>query len=103
MFLRECLWLLQGIIIMASTVQSKATKLFCRCSNCDDVQEVEVKAGLGGALIPRKCLTGQARNAGCPMDPYVVDPDMCQYQDIQKLKRKCPPNLPPHLDFQGRC
>ena len=32
---------------MASTVQSKATKLFCRCSNCDDVQEIAVKSGLG--------------------------------------------------------
>ena len=37
----------RGIIIMASTVQSKATKLFCRCSNCDDVQEIAVKSGLG--------------------------------------------------------
>ena len=38
-----------GIIIMASTVQSKATKLFCRCTNCQDVQEIVVKAGLAGA------------------------------------------------------
>eukprot|EP01046_Picozoa_sp_COSAG06_P030255 COSAG06_NODE_2862_length_6156_cov_37.661165_6_plen_298_part_00 len=84
-----------GIIIMASNVQSKATKLFCRCSHCDDVQEIEVKSGLGGAQIPRKCMTGQARQAGCPLDPYVVDPDMCQYQDNQKLKlQEAPENVP---------
>ena len=47
-----------GIIIMASTVQSKATKLFCRCTNCQDVQEIAVKAGLAGAQIPRKCVSG---------------------------------------------
>ena len=84
-----------GIIIMASTVQSKATKLFCKCRHCDDVQEIELKVGLSGAQIPRKCVTGSARNAGCPLDPYDVDPDKCQYQDIQKLKlQEAPENVP---------
>jgi DNA replication licensing factor MCM5 len=86
----------QGIIISASTVQSKATKLFCRCKTCDDVQEVEVKMGLGGAAIPRKCKASGARGGQpCPMDPYEVDPDQCTFQDIQKLRlQETPENVP---------
>jgi DNA replication licensing factor MCM5 len=73
-----------GIIISASSIQSKASKLFCRCTTCGDVQEIDVKLGMGGAKLPRTC--PGSRESGCALDPYTIDPDLCTYQDVQKFK-----------------
>lgn len=49
--------------------------------------------GLGGAPLPRKCPNASANN--CGMDSYEVDPDMCTYQDIQKLRlQETPEDVP---------
>ena len=47
---------LTGIVIAASQVRSKATRLAIQCNNCGHkVRNIELKAGFDGYQFPRKC------------------------------------------------
>ncbi|KAF5288491.1 hypothetical protein FQA39_LY15420 [Lamprigera yunnana] len=76
-----------GIIIKASGVRAKATKITIQCRNCQNmIPNLPLKPGLEGYLLPRKCNTEQVGRTQCPTDPYFILPDKCHCVDFQILK-----------------
>ncbi|PLB52049.1 putative DNA replication licensing factor Mcm5 [Aspergillus steynii IBT 23096] len=88
-----------GIVIGASTISSKATIVHIRCKNCDHGENLSVEGGFAGLSLPRRC--GRERQPGegiqeqCPLDPYVVSHDKCQFVDQQVLKLQEAPDQVP--------
>ena len=82
-----------GIITSASKSQIKASKLSIRCRNCGDSKNIFVKSGLAGAFTPRVCDRSQQER--CPLDPYYIVPEECEYKDYQTLKIQEAPELVP--------
>ncbi|KAH8430665.1 minichromosome maintenance protein 5 [Aspergillus melleus] len=88
-----------GIVIGASTISSKATIVHIRCKNCDHSDNLSVEGGFAGLSLPRRC--GRERQPGegvqeqCPLDPYVVSHDKCQFVDQQVLKLQEAPDQVP--------
>jgi DNA replication licensing factor MCM5 len=82
-----------GIITSASKSQIKASKLSIRCRNCGDTKQIVVKSGLAGAFTPRTC--DRAQQEKCPMDPYFIVPEECEYKDYQTIKIQEAPELVP--------
>lgn len=47
-----------GIIVSASGIKAKATKIAIMCRTCQDIRaNLQIKPGLEGFLMPRKCAT----------------------------------------------
>ncbi|CAD6231736.1 GSCOCG00001561001-RA-CDS [Cotesia congregata] len=80
-----------GIIVSASGIRSKATKISIQCRSCRTIQSnIPIKPGLEGYALPRKCTTPK-----CQLDPFFVMPDMCRCVDFQVLKlQELPDNIP---------
>ena len=88
--------MIPGIIIAASKVQAKATTIFAQCRGCQNIKQVHVKAGFGGASLPRKCEEPrQPGEAACPIDPYTILPEKCTYVDQQKWRLQESPEMVP--------
>ena len=87
-----------GIIIAASNVRAKATKITLQCRGCQElIKDVNINSGLEGYLLPRKCNTDQTgRLNKCPVDPYFIIPDKCDCVDYQVLKLQEVPESVPH-------
>ncbi|XP_033627243.1 DNA replication licensing factor mcm5-like [Asterias rubens] len=85
-----------GIVIAASAIRAKATKITIQCRGCRNyVPNLSVKPGLEGYTMPRKCNTDQAGRPSCPLDPYFIVPDKCRCVDYQTLKlQECPEDVP---------
>ncbi|XP_050508532.1 DNA replication licensing factor Mcm5 [Diabrotica virgifera virgifera] len=85
-----------GIVISASGIKAKATKISIQCRTCSDViPNLSVKPGLEGYILPRKCNTEQAGRPKCPLDPFFIMPDKCQCVDFQVLKlQELPHGIP---------
>ncbi|KAL3874355.1 hypothetical protein ACJMK2_037383 [Sinanodonta woodiana] len=85
-----------GIVIAASAVRAKATKLAIQCRSCRNViNNIAVKPGLEGYALPRKCNTDQAGAPKCPVDPFFIMPDKCTCVDFQVLKlQESPESVP---------
>ena len=86
-----------GIITAASRTNIKATSVTWKCQNCGHEVVTRIKFGFGGAAAPRKC--GQA-NPGldkqqCPLDPYRIVSEKCEFMDQQTLKLQEAPELIP--------
>ncbi|KAI9685168.1 MAG: minichromosome maintenance protein 5 [Bathelium mastoideum] len=87
-----------GIVIGASTLSSKATKLGIQCRNCQHMDAIDVTGGFSGVSLPRTC--GRDRMPGedsakCPIDPYFVVHEKCQFIDQQVLKlQEAPDDVP---------
>ncbi|XP_065222738.1 DNA replication licensing factor Mcm5 [Planococcus citri] len=76
-----------GIIVAASGIRAKSTKIAIQCRTCRNViPNLPVKPGLDGYVLPRKCNTEQAGRPKCPLDPYFIIPDKCACVDYQILK-----------------
>lgn len=85
-----------GIIIAASGIKAKATKISIQCRSCSNViPNLPVNPGLEGYQLPRKCNTEQAGRPKCPMDPYFIMPDKCKCVDFQVLKLQELPDFIP--------
>ncbi|KAJ5919618.1 DNA replication licensing factor Mcm5 [Penicillium verhagenii] len=88
-----------GIVIGASTISSKATIVHVRCKNCDFSLNITVDGGFSGLSLPRRC--GRQKEPGdqpgeaCPLDPYVVHHEKCQFVDQQVLKLQEAPDQVP--------
>ncbi|KAL1799268.1 hypothetical protein ACET3X_003305 [Alternaria dauci] len=87
-----------GIIIGASTLSSKSTALAIRCRNCQHEEILPVSGGFSGVSLPRTC--GRKRGEGeigeqCPLDPYYVMHERCQFIDQQVLKLQEAPDQVP--------
>eukprot|EP00095_Tigriopus_kingsejongensis_P004487 maker-scaffold168_size293125-snap-gene-1.88 protein:Tk04487 transcript:maker-scaffold168_size293125-snap-gene-1.88-mRNA-1 annotation:"dna replication licensing factor mcm5" len=86
-----------GIIIASSGVRAKATRISIQCRTCRTVvPDIDIKPGLEGYAMPRKCNTEQAGRPKCPMDPFFIMPDKCQCVDFQILKLQESPDSVPH-------
>ncbi|XP_045452880.1 DNA replication licensing factor Mcm5 [Melitaea cinxia] len=85
-----------GIVISASAIKAKATKISIQCRSCRNViPNLPVKPGLEGYVMPRKCNTEQAGRPKCPLDPYFIIPDKCKCIDYQVLKLQEAPEMIP--------
>lgn len=86
-----------GIVIGASTLSSKSTALAIRCRNCQHEQTIPVSGGFSGVSLPRQC--GHEKQPGesekCPLDPYYVLHEKCQFIDQQILKLQEAPDQVP--------
>ncbi|KAI9444999.1 MCM-domain-containing protein [Lactarius indigo] len=92
-----------GIVISASVLSSRATKLHLQCRACRSVKTINPGAGLGGLGggaergLPRVCdgpeLEGQKKD--CPMDPYLVMHSKSTFSDHQTLKLQEAPDMVP--------
>jgi len=86
-----------GLVISASNVRSKATKISLQCRGCNEiVNNLYLKPGLEGFLLPRKCNSDQTgRTLKCPVDPFFIMPDKCKCVDFQLLKLQEAPEAVP--------
>ncbi|KAK1878254.1 DNA replication licensing factor mcm5 [Dissostichus eleginoides] len=76
-----------GIIISATPVRAKATKVCLQCRGCRSViSNIPLPPGLQGYALPRKCNTESAGRVKCPVDPYFIIPDRCVCVDFQTLR-----------------
>lgn len=92
-----------GIIISASVLSSRATKLTLQCSNCHSYKFIYPQGGLGGLGsgsergLPRKCDAsppgGEANS--CPLDPYIIIHQKSTFTDQQTLKLQEAPDMVP--------
>uniref|UniRef100_A0A915EI53 DNA replication licensing factor MCM5 n=1 Tax=Ditylenchus dipsaci TaxID=166011 RepID=A0A915EI53_9BILA len=87
-----------GIIVAASQVRSRATRISLQCRTCrHTINDVEVKPGMEGFPLPQKCGSAQtAQWKRCPMDPYMIMPDKSKCIDFQTLKMQENPEDVPH-------
>jgi DNA replication licensing factor MCM5 len=87
-----------GIIIGASTLSSKSTALAIRCRNCQHEEILPVSGGFAGVSLPRTCSRQRAdgdNSDKCPLDPYYVMHERCQFIDQQVLKLQEAPDQVP--------
>lgn len=87
-----------GIIISASTIRVKATKITIQCRGCKNtIPNIGLKPGLEGYAMPRSCPTDQTgKPAPCPLDPFFILPDKCKCVDFQILKLQESPDAVPN-------
>ena len=99
-----------GIVIGASTLSSKSTALHIQCRNCRNTETLSVSGGISGISLPRSC--SQKRTQGdptdkCPLDPFFVVHEKCQFIDQQILKLQEAPDqvpvgeLPRHIKISA--
>ena len=85
-----------GIAVSASAVRSKAVKMSLQCRSCRSViHNIEVKPGLEGYTLPRRCSTEAQGREPCPLDPYFILPDKCKCVDFQTVKLQEAPDAVP--------
>ena len=73
-----------GIVIQASGLRAKATRLTLQCRSCRNIiSNMAVKPGLEGVSLPRRCSSDQTGRPKCAMDPFFVVPDKCKCVDFQ--------------------
>lgn len=86
-----------GIVIAASSMRCKATRISIQCRSCRNfMNNISVKPGLEGYALPRKCPTDQAGRPKCPVDPFFIVPEKCQCIDYQLLKLQEAPEAVPN-------
>eukprot|EP00057_Strongylocentrotus_purpuratus_P035774 XP_801948.1 PREDICTED: DNA replication licensing factor mcm5 [Strongylocentrotus purpuratus] len=85
-----------GIVIAASAIRAKATRITIQCRSCRNyMPNLTLKPGLEGYSMPRKCNTDQAGRPKCPLDPFFIVPDKCKCVDFQILKlQEAPEDVP---------
>ena len=92
-----------GIVISASVLSSRATKLHLQCRACQTSKIIYPPSGLGGIGsgndrgLPRRCdapeLEGQKKD--CPLDPYLIIHSKSVFTDHQTLKLQEAPDMVP--------
>ncbi|KAG2146514.1 MCM-domain-containing protein [Suillus bovinus] len=92
-----------GIVISASVLSSRATKLHLQCRACRSTKDVYPAGGLGGIGngsdrgLPRVCDAPELENQkkDCPMDPYIIVHSKSAFVDQQTLKLQEAPDMVP--------
>ena len=88
--------MIPGIVIASSKVKAKATTVVAQCKGGQATRQIPVRAGFGGASLPRKCEEPrQPGEAPCPVDPYSIMPERCKYIDMQTWKLQEAPEMVP--------
>ncbi|CAK5279944.1 unnamed protein product [Mycena citricolor] len=92
-----------GIVISASVLSSRATKLHLQCRSCGTPKMIYPSGGMGGVGggsdrgLPRFC---EGRDAGgkttdCPTDPFLIIHPKSTFADQQTLKLQEAPDMVP--------
>ncbi len=87
-----------GIVIGASVMSSKATRVALQCRSCQHEQQVHVLGGFAGVTLPRRCGRSRIPNdptPQCPLDPYIVLHEKSQFIDQQIIKLQEAPDQVP--------
>ncbi|EJD55384.1 ATP dependent DNA helicase [Auricularia subglabra TFB-10046 SS5] len=92
-----------GIVISASVLHARATKLHLQCRQCGNVQTVNPPSGLGGVGggsdrgLPRRCEAPAPDGAekDCGMDPFLIVHAKSIFADHQILKLQEAPDMVP--------
>lgn len=92
-----------GIVIAASVLSSRATRLHLQCRACRSSKIVYPQGGLGGLGggaergLPRVCEapTAEGQKKDCPMDPYLIVHSKSAFTDHQTLKLQEAPDMVP--------
>ncbi|KAI1797594.1 ATP dependent DNA helicase [Ganoderma leucocontextum] len=92
-----------GIVISASVLSSRSTKLHLQCRACRSTKIIFPPSGLGGLGsgsdrgLPRRCeapeVEGQKKD--CPLDPYLIIHSKSMFTDHQTLKLQEAPDMVP--------
>ncbi|KAJ7169482.1 MCM-domain-containing protein [Mycena filopes] len=92
-----------GIVISASVLSSRATKLHLQCRSCRNTKDISPAGGMGGVGggsdrgLPRFCDApgpGGGKN-DCPIDPYLIVHSKSTFADQQTLKLQEAPDMVP--------
>ncbi|PCH33364.1 MCM-domain-containing protein [Wolfiporia cocos MD-104 SS10] len=92
-----------GIVISASVLSARATKLHLQCRACRTPKIVYPPSGLGGLGggsdrgLPRRCDAPELENQkkDCPLDPYLIIHSKSTFSDHQTLKLQEAPDMVP--------
>lgn len=92
-----------GIVISASVLSSRATKLHLQCRACRFVKMIYPGGGLGGTGggsdrgLPRVCDSEprEGETKDCPLDPYTIIHSKSTFADQQTLKLQEAPDMVP--------
>jgi DNA replicative helicase MCM subunit Mcm2 (Cdc46/Mcm family) len=92
-----------GIVISASVLSSRATKLHLTCRSCNHIKTLYPTGGLGGVGsgtdrgLPRVCEAPvpEGQKKECPMDPYIIVHSKSMFSDHQILKLQEAPDMVP--------
>ncbi|KZP32230.1 MCM-domain-containing protein [Athelia psychrophila] len=92
-----------GIVISASVLSSRSTKLHLQCRACKAMKIVKPPGGMGGIGsgsdrgLPRICDAPEpdGQKKDCPMDPYIILHSKSSFVDQQTLKLQEAPDMVP--------
>ncbi|KAF8078299.1 MCM2/3/5 family-domain-containing protein [Lyophyllum atratum] len=92
-----------GIVISASVLSSRATKLHLQCRACRSTKIVHPAGGMGGVGggsdrgLPRFCDAPEpdGQKKDCPIDPYLIIHSKSTFADQQTLKLQEAPDMVP--------
>lgn len=92
-----------GIVISASVLSSRATKLHLQCRACRSTKMIYPSGGMGGVGggsdrgLPRICEepAPEGQKKDCPMDPYLIIHSKSTFTDQQTLKLQEAPDMVP--------
>ncbi|KAF9459421.1 MCM2/3/5 family-domain-containing protein [Collybia nuda] len=92
-----------GIVISASVLSSRATKLHLQCRACRSTKMIYPSAGMGGVGggsdrgLPRVCDAPEpdGQKKDCPLDPYLIIHSKSTFADHQTLKLQEAPDMVP--------
>lgn len=92
-----------GIVISASVLSSRATKLHLQCRSCRAPKDIYPSGGMGGVGggsdrgLPRFCDAPEVggKKNDCPIDPYLIVHSKSTFADQQTLKLQEAPDMVP--------
>lgn len=92
-----------GIVISASVLSSRATKLHLQCRACRSTKIIHPSGGMGGVGggsdrgLPRVCDAPEpdGQKKDCPLDPYLIIHSKSTFADQQTLKLQEAPDMVP--------
>jgi DNA replication licensing factor MCM5 len=88
-----------GIVTAASKPIVKAKTIVAQCKGCQNRIQLKVGPGFGGLDLPRNCNVPRQSEGlqtdKCPVDPYVVVPEDCNFENMQTLKLQEAPEMIP--------
>ncbi|KAL0950795.1 hypothetical protein HGRIS_007559 [Hohenbuehelia grisea] len=92
-----------GIVISASVLSARATKLHLQCRSCRSTMTIHPPGGIGGTGggsdrgLPRRCEAAppEGQSKDCPLDPYMIVHSKSTFTDQQTLKLQEAPDMVP--------
>ncbi|CDK26720.1 unnamed protein product [Kuraishia capsulata CBS 1993] len=87
-----------GIVISASSLNSRATVVTLMCRSCKHTMILKVPQTLGAPQFPKSCqaaLPPDQKKSECPPDPYLIVHDKSTFIDQQVLKLQETPDMVP--------